>query len=162
MFERILMPNSYTQIYIHIVIVVKFRDALLRTPFRIKLQKYITGIIQNRGHKLIVINGMPDHVHILIGYNPAQGLADLVRDIKSNSTKMINEERWFKVKFQWQGGYGAFSYSKSEIGRVIKYIEKQQEHHSVKSFKKEYLEFLEEYDIEYEEKYLFNFKLEDN
>ena len=154
------MPNSYTQIYIHIVIVVKFRDALLRTPQRIDLQKYITGIIQNRGHKLIIINGMPDHLHILIGYNSAQSLADLVRDIKSNSAKMINEERWYKTKFHWQGGYGAFSYSKSEIGRVIKYIDKQQEHHSRKSFKSEYLEFLEKYDIEYEEKYLFNFSLE--
>lgn len=150
------MPNTYTQIYIHIVFAVKKREYQIREQIREELQKYITGIIQNRKHKLLAIYCMPNHVHILIGYNPEQSLSDLVRDIKACSSKYINDKNLSKTKFNWQEGYGAFSYSKSQIDRVIKYINNQPRHHAKKSFREEYLEILRKFEIEYDEKYLFD------
>jgi REP element-mobilizing transposase RayT len=121
-----------------------------------ELQKYTTGIIQNRKHKLLAINFMPDHVHIFIGYQPSQPLPDLLRDIKANSSKFINENKWFPGKFQWQEGYGSFSYGHSQIDNVIQYINSQEEHHKKATFKEEYLKLLQKFDIDYDPKYLFD------
>ncbi len=149
------MPNTYSQIYIQIVFTVKGRQNLIPEQHREELHKYITGIVQVRGHKMLSIFCMPDHVHLFIGYKPADSLSDLVRDIKAGSSKFINDNNWIKGKFNWQEGYGAFSYSKSHIDDVCKYILNQEEHHKKKSFKEEYHDFLEKFEIEYDEKYLF-------
>jgi REP element-mobilizing transposase RayT len=120
-----------------------------------ELHRYTTGIIQNRKHKLLAINFMADHVHILIGYNPSQLLTDLVRDIKACTSKLINERRWIFGKFEWQAGYGSFSYSRSDLDTVIRYINNQEEHHKKGSFKEEFLELLRRFEIDYDERYLF-------
>lgn len=150
------MANTYTQLYIQTVFAVRGRANLIPPKFKEELQKYTTGIIQNRKHKLLAINVMPDHVHIFFSYHPAQPLPDLLRDIKSNTSKFINEKQWFAGKFEWQEGYGAFSYSRSHIDNVIKYINNQEEHHKKFSFKDEYLKLLEKFGINYNEKYLFD------
>ena len=149
------MANTYTQLYIHIVFTVWGRLNLIPKKHKEELHKYITGIIQKRKHKLLAINSMPDHVHIFIGYQPSQSLPDLVRDIKANSSKFINEKKWIAGKFAWQSGYGAFSYSKSHIKNVISYINNQELHHNKSSFKEEYLRLLNKFEVEYDEKYLF-------
>jgi putative transposase len=149
------MANTNIQIHIHTVFSVQNRESLIKDEWKDELYKYITGIIQNQQHKLIAINGMPDHVHILFGMKPTQSLSDLLQDIKGNSSKWINEKKLAKGKFSWQEGYGAFSYSKSQLKQVIHYIEKQEEHHQNKSFVEEYKEFLTAFDIEYNEKYIF-------
>ena len=149
------MANTYSQIYIQIVFAVKGRLNLIRKENEDELFKYITGIIRNKKQKLIAINGMPDHIHILIGLKPNICLSDLVRDIKANSSKFINEKRWFIGKFVWQEGFGAFSYSKSQIDSVINYIKNQKLHHKKKSFKEEYIKFLTAFGIDYDERYIF-------
>jgi putative transposase len=149
------MANTYTQIYLHIVFAVYGRDTLIKSQYKEDLHKYITGIIQHRDHKLIAINSMPDHVHILIGYNPQMALSDLVRDIKAASSKFVNDSNWLKSKFSWQQGYGAFSYSRSQLDKVIHYIESQEEHHKKQSFNDEYKELLEKFQVEYDPKYIF-------
>jgi putative transposase len=150
------MPNTYTKIYLHIVFAVKFRDCLISREWKNELYKYITGIVQNNGHKLIVINGMPDHVHILIGLKPDQSISDLMQDVKGSSSKWINEKGFTRGKFNWQQGYGAFSYSDSQLDNVIKYIENQEEHHKKKMFREEYLDILKSANVDYNEKYLFD------
>lgn len=147
--------NTYTQIHIQLVFAVKFRQALIQKEWKDDLFKYITGIIQNRKHKLLSINGMPDHIHILIGLRPNQSLSDLVQDVKSISSKWINENKFIPNRFEWQNGFGAFSYGKSQINDVIRYIENQEKHHHKKSFQEEYIEFLEKFEIEYDVKYVF-------
>lgn len=147
--------NTYTQIHIQLVFAVKFRQALIQKEWKDDLFKYITGIIQNRKHKLLSINGMPDHIHILIGLRPNQSLSDLVQEIKSISSKWINENKFISFRFEWQDSFGAFSYGKSQINDVIKYIENQEKYHQKKSFREEYLHFLEKFEIEYDEKYVF-------
>jgi len=149
------MANTYTQIHIQFVFAVKYRASLIHSSWKDELYKYITGIIRNNNHKLISINGMPDHIHILIGIRPSQSISDLLKDIKSNSSKWINEKKLVKEKFEWQEGYGVFSYSKSQIKDVIAYIENQEEHHRKKSFLEEYLNFLNKFEIDYDEKYVF-------
>jgi len=149
------MPNTYTQLYIQIVFVVKGRQNLISKNNRDELHRYITGIVQNRGHKLLSIFCMPDHTHVLLGLKPSQSISDLARDIKAASSGFINEKKWVLGKFAWQEGYGAFSYSKSQVNNVARYIQGQEEHHRKKSFQEEYLEFLKEFEIEYDEKYLF-------
>ena len=149
------MPNTYTQIYIHIVFTVKGRENLISEKNREELQKYITGIIQNREQKLIAIYCMPDHIHLFLGFKPVMSISDLVREIKAVSSKFINDKRWIKGKFNWQEGYGAFSHSHSQIDTVVKYIRNQKEHHGAKSFKDEYLEMLKNNDVKYDDKYLF-------
>lgn len=151
------MANTYTQIYIHIVFVVKGRKNLIQPEKRDELQKFITGIIKKRNHKLLSIFCMPDHTHILIGLDPVASISDLVRDVKACSSKFINDNNWLNWKFYWQEGFGAFSYSRSQIDNVIKYILNQEKHHKIKTFKEEYLEFLNKFQIEYNEKYLFDF-----
>jgi len=149
------MANTYSQIYIHIIFAVKGRQNLINETHKEELQKYITGIIKNKRQKLIEINIMPDHVHILIGLEPDKSISDLVRDIKSNSSGLINSRRWIPGEFNWQKGFGAFSYSHSQIDKVVKYINNQELHHRKKSFKEEYLEMLGKYSVQYDEKYLF-------
>lgn len=152
------MPNTYTQIYIQIVFAVKGRENLIPKNNREELHKYITGIVQNRGQKMLSVFCMPDHTHLLIGLKPSIAISDLVRDIKSGSTNFINEQKWIKTKFQWQEGFGALSYSKSQIDVVIKYILNQEEHHKKITFKQEYIDFLEKFEIDYNEKYLFEWQ----
>ena len=149
------MANTYTQIYIQIVFAVKGRQNLISKENREELHKYITGIVSNRKQKLFAVFAMPDHVHILISMSPTISVSDLVRDIKAGSSKFINDKGWINGKFSWQEGYGAFSYSKSSVDLVVKYILKQEEHHRSKSFKEEYLDFLSKFDIEYDPQYLF-------
>ena len=149
------MPNTYSQIYIQIVFAVKGRQNLIPNHKREELQKFITGIVKKREQKLLSIFSMPDHTHLLIGLKPSISISDLVRDIKAGSSKFINDNHWVKGKFNWQEGFGAFSYSKSQIDNVIKYILNQREHHKKKTFKEEYIEFLKRFAIEYDEKYLF-------
>ena len=149
------MANTYSQIYIHIVFAVKGRQNLIRAEIREELHKYITGIITNRDQKLLSIFCMPDHTHLLIGLKPSISISDLVRDIKAGSSKFINDNKLIKGKFSWQEGFGVFSYSLSQIDTVIKYIQNQEKHHNKKSFKEEYIDFLEKFAVEYDEKYLF-------
>ena len=149
------MPNTYTQLYIQFVFAVKFRQALLDPKWDQRLRLYITAIVQNNGHKMIAINNMPDHIHILIGLHPAQSLSKLMQLVKGDSAEWINKEKLTTKKFNWQTGYGAFSYSKSQIHAVANYIEQQEEHHKKKSFLEEYRKILENLAIEYDEKYIF-------
>jgi putative transposase len=149
------MANTYTQIYLQLVFSPRRHENVIPTKHKEELQKYTTGIIQNRKHKMLAINYMPDHVHIFIGYNPSQALPDLLRDIKANTSKFINEKKWLPGKFQWQEGYGAFSYSHSQIQDVIHYVSTQEDHHKSASFRDEYLRLLEKFDVDYDTKYLF-------
>lgn len=149
------MANTYTQIHLQIVFIVKYRGRVVHNSGKHKLYKYITGIVQNNGHKLIAINGMPDHIHMLIGMRPTQSLSELMQDVKRCSSKWINESKLVQEKFAWQEGYGAFSYSKSDLQDVIDYIENQEEHHKTRSFKEEYIHLLNSFEVVFEEKYLF-------
>lgn len=128
---------------------------MISKDHREELNKYITGIVQNRGHKMLAVFCNPDHVHVLVGLKPSQSISDLVRDIKASSSGFISEKGWVKGKFSWQEGYGAFTYSRSALDNVVNYILNQEEHHKTKSFREEYLEFLKEFYVEYDEKYLF-------
>lgn len=149
------MANTYTQIHIQAVFVVQNRDCVIHKSWKNELYKYITGIIQNHNHKVLAINGMPDHVHVLFGMRPTQSLSDLMQDIKGDSSEWINEKGYVKGKFSWQAGYGAFSYSKSHVENVITYIQNQEMHHKKKTFMEEYQEFLEKFEVDYDERYVF-------
>ena len=149
------MANTYTQIHIQAVFAVQNRECIIGNQWRDELYKYITGIIRNHDHKLLAINGMPDHLHVLFGMRPTQTLSDLLQDIKGSSSKWINDKKFVRVKFSWQEGYGAFSYSKSQLPQVIQYIERQQEHHKKTTFIEEYKEFLDAFGVEYDERYIF-------
>jgi putative transposase len=151
------MANTYSQIYIQLVFSPLGRTNMIPVKHKEELHKYAAGIIQNRRHKLLAINCMRDHIHIFIGYNPTQNLPDLLRDIKANTSKFINEMRWIPGKFQWQRGYGEFSYSHSQIDFIIKYINNQEEHHRKVTFREEYINMLEQFDIEFNPEYLFEF-----
>ncbi len=149
------MANTYTQIYIQIVFTVQNRVSLITFKWQEELYKYITGIVQNNGHKLIAINGMPDHIHLFIGMKPNQSLSDLMQKVKSDSSKWINDRGFVQGQFEWQSGYGGFSYSISRIEKVAKYIDNQKQHHKAKSFIEEYLEFLEKFKVPFNEQYIF-------
>jgi putative transposase len=148
------MANTYTQIYLQLIFAVKDRLSLIDPEWKDELYKYITGIIQKNNHKLIAINGIPNHIHILIGYKPYQSIPDLLQDIKGYSSKWINKKGLVRGKFVWQAGYGAFSYSFSQLDNVAKYIKNQEQHHKKKTFREEYLEFLEEFNVPYDERYI--------
>jgi putative transposase len=148
------MANTYTQVYIHVVFAVQGRQNLIRPEHSDELQKYITGIVTRQKQKLIAINNMSDHFHILIGLKPTMALSDLVGDIKSGSSGFINDRHWVPGKFAWQEGFGAFSFSHSQLTTVIRYIQNQTKHHSRKSFYFEYLELLERFNVPYDERYL--------
>ena len=150
------MANTFTQIYIQIVFAVQDRMSLVQSEWKDELYKYIAGIIQNNQHKLIVINGTPNHIHIFIGYKPHQLIPDLLQDIKGSSSKWINKKGFIRGRFQWQEGYGAFSYSHSQIDDVIRYINNQEQHHKKNSFREEYIEFLERFNISFDEKYILH------
>ena len=150
------MPNTYTQIHIQFVFAVKFRNCVIQSAWKEELHKYITGIVQLHSHKLIAINSMPDHVHVFIGMRPTQSVSDLMQDVKGSSSKWINDKNLTVKHFEWQEGYGAFSYSKSHIKNVIEYIENQEQHHRVKTFREEYIDFLEKFEIDYDERYIFH------
>ena len=149
------MANTYTQMYVQIIFAVKGRRNLISETHRDEIEKYICGVINNNKSKPLAIYCNPDHIHVLIGMNPSLSISDLVRDIKANSSRWINEKKWISEQFRWQEGYGAFTYSKSQLDSVIKYIIGQPEHHKKWSFKHEYLELLKKYEIEFDEKYLF-------
>jgi REP element-mobilizing transposase RayT len=148
------MANTFTQIYIQFVFAVQNRASLIQPEWKDELYKYITGIVQKNGHKLIAINGTANHVHIFIGYKPHQLIPDLMQDVKGSSSKWINEKRFIKGKFNWQEGYGAFSYSHSQIDQVVRYINDQEKHHKKKTFREEYISLLKKFNIEFDEKYV--------
>ena len=150
------MANTYTQLYVHVVFAVQGRGNLISKKWKESLYQYITGIVTNKNQKLMVINGMPDHIHILIGLKPDCNLSDLLRDIKSNSSKWINENKNVIGKFEWQTGFGAFSVSQSQLQVVINYILNQEEHHRKKSFREEYIDFLNAYQIDFKPEYIFD------
>ena len=149
------MPDTYTQLYIQFVFAVKFRKAMLDPIWDERLRLYITAIIQNNGHKMIAINNMPDHIHIFIGLNPTQSISKIMQLVKCDSSEWINKEKLTEQKFQWQNGYGAFSYSKSHLSVVARYIERQQAHHKKISFLDEYINILEYYSVDYDIRNIF-------
>ena len=149
------MSNTYTQIHIHAVFAVKNRVGIIHKEWKDELYKYITGIIQKNDHKMLMINGVEDHVHLFFGMRPTQTLSDLMQDVKANSSKWINERGFVKDRFEWQSGYGAFSYSKSHIPAVIKYIENQETHHAKQTFIEEYKDLLDQFEVDYDECYIF-------
>ena len=147
--------STYSQIYIQTIFAVKGRDSLIQPEWEEKLYKYITGIVQNKKQKMLAVNGIPDHIHFLIGMKPSCCLSDLVREIKKSSNEFVNENKLSKFNFSWQEGFGAFSYSHSQLNDVIAYIMKQKEHYKKRTFKDEYMDFLNHFKVEYEERYLF-------
>lgn len=149
------MANTYTQIYIQVVFAVQGRQNLIRKENKEELHRYMTGIVRKRGQKLLAIHCMPDHCHVLAGLKPDVALSNLVRDLKAASSGFINERRWIRGKFQWQEGFGAFSYGHSQLDTVIRYIQNQEKHHTKKPFKDEYLALLRKFKVEFKEGYLF-------
>ena len=150
------MAGTVSQIYIQVVFAVQGRDNLLLKPWRDDVFKYMSGIIKGKNQKPIIVNGVQNHVHLFIGLKPSMALSDLIRDVKNNTTNFINEQKFVHGKFSWQEGHGSFSYSHSQIEQVYQYIMNQEEHHRKKTFREEYLEFLHKYEIEYDERYLFD------
>jgi REP element-mobilizing transposase RayT len=149
------MPNTYSQLYVQVVFAVQGRQHFVTEAFRERLQQYITGIVQNQGQKMLSVYCMPDHTHLLVGMKPDLSVSDLVRDVKANSSSFIKNN--LGNTFNWQKGFGAFSYSKSQLNDVAMYINNQPLHHKTKTFREEYLEFLKRYEVEFDEKYLFEF-----
>lgn len=149
------MANTYTQLYVHFVFAVKYRAALLNECWDERLRLYIIATVQNNGHKVLTINNMPDHLHLFVGLNPTQSISDLMRLVKGDSSEWINKEKLTSTKFQWQDGYGAFSYSKSQIDKVVNYILNQQEHHKKITFLDEYKEILKSFNVDFDERYIF-------
>ncbi len=149
------MANTYSQIYIQVVFAVQGRQILIQRQNKEELHKFITGIVRERGQKLLAVHCMPDHTHILLGLKPAAALSDVVRDVKNGSTNFINRKRWVLGRFCWQEGFGAFSYGHSQLTGIINYIRDQERHHARRSFREEYVQFLQKYEIEHDEKYLF-------
>ncbi len=150
------MPNTYTQLYCQIVFAVKGRQNLISRTYNEELHKYITGIVQNRGAKLLAVYAMPDHVHLFVGFNPTHTLSDLIRDVKSSPSGFIKEKGWVNA-FAWQEGYGAFTYGQSQVKDVIRYVLDQEEHHRKCTFQSEYLLFLKRFEVPYDPKYVFEF-----
>ena len=149
------MANTYTQLYVHVVFAVEGRQNLIAPERKRELQKYMTGIIRNKGQKLIAINNMPDHFHILLGMQPTMALSDLVAAIKASSSGFINDQRWVLGRFNWQEGFGAFSYSHSQIPTVARYIERQEQHHTRKTFREEYVQLLDRFGVPHDQRYIF-------
>jgi putative transposase len=151
------MPGTFSQIYIQYVFAVQGRQNMIKASFAEEVYKYIAGIVEGKGQKSLAVNGMPDHIHILVGLKPAMRISDLIRDVKNNSTNFINDKGFLKQKFSWQEGYGVFSYSQSNFGNVIDYIKNQRQHHQKKTFQQEYMGFLRKFNIPFENEYLFEF-----
>ena len=151
------MPGTFSQVYIQVVFAVQGRMNLIQNSWKDELHKYMCGIIREKDQKPIIVNGMPDHIHVFIGLRPSMAISDIVRDIKNNSTNFINKRKFLNCKFSWQEGYGAFSYSHSHIDRVVKYILNQEKHHARKTFRQEYYQLLDRFQIPYEETFVFDF-----
>ena len=149
------MANTYTQIHIQCVVAVKYRQSLIQPDWKDQLQKFITTTVQNYGHKMLAINNMPDHLHMFFGFRPTQSLADLMRIVKGESSEWINDKQFTPAVLKWQEGYGAFSYSRSHVKRVTKYVYNQEVHHRKRPFSEEYEEFLKQFEIDYDERYIF-------
>ena len=149
------MANTYTQIHIQAIFSVLNRECLILPYWKAELYKYITGIIQKNNHKLLAINGMPDHIHIMLGLRPSQSISDLLQDIKGSSSKWINEKHFVPGKFSWQSGFGAFSYGRKDIQKILQYINEQKFHHKKRSFINEYMDILNEFGIKYDDRYIF-------
>lgn len=156
------MANSYKRVYLHLVFAVKNRDAVLDKSFRNDLFKYISATLTNRGHYALAVNGFTDHIHIFFDYNCRELVEDIVREIKKTSSNYIKERKLVKGKFEWQSGYGLFSHGFREKKAIIDYIKKQEEHHQRRTFKNEYLSLLKSFDVEFDDRYLFDFNLTDN
>ena len=152
-----MKPGVFTQLFIQLVFAVKYRDRLLKEEYRTEIFSYMSGIATNMKHKSIIINGVSDHVHVFLGFNPSVSISDTVYELKRSTSLFINEKNWFSHKFNWQEGYGAFSYSRSHIDNVYNYVKNQEQHHRKKTFRDEYIEFLKKFEIEYDKKYLFEF-----
>ena len=152
-----MKPGTFTQIYIQLVFSPLYRDRLLHQSIRPAVFKYMSGIITQLGHKSIIVNGMSDHAHLFIGLNPSLSVSETVKEIKRASSVFINEQHFFSGKFQWQSGYGGFSYSHSHIDKVYNYILNQEKHHRETTFREEYMDFLNKYQIEFQDQYLFEF-----
>jgi len=150
------MADTYTQIYIQTIFAVRNRNALIQPEWEEELYKYITGIVQNKKQKMLAINGTKNHIHFLIGMRPSCCLSDLVREIKKSSNSFIKEKKFCRFKFEWQEGFGAFSYGHSQLDSIISYIMNQKKHHKKKSFREEYIEFLTKYQVTYKPEYLFD------
>ncbi len=151
-----MSSGTYSQIYIHLVFAVKHRLSLINSEWEEELYRYIVGIIKEKGQKPLAINGMPDHIHILIGLKPSCCISDLVREIKKSSNVFIRDKKFNNIQFEWQTGYGAFSYSRSSLDNIIGYINNQKIHHEKKTFKEEYCSFLSKFEIDYRDEYLFD------
>src|SRR2546425_652069 len=149
------MANTYSQIYIQVVFAVEGRQNLIQKPNKEELHKYITGVVTERGQKLLAVHCMPDHTHILIGLRASIALSDLVRDVKNASSNFVNRKRWVCGRFSWQEGFGAFSYGHSQLTGIINYIRDQERHHARKTFRQEYIQFLKKYEIEHDERFIF-------
>ena len=152
-----MKPGSYTQLYVHLVFAVKNRDAVLSKNIRPRVFEYMSGIITGMKHKSVCVNGVSDHVHLLIGINPSKSISDTVHDIKRSTTLFINTEKICAARFAWQEGYGGFTYSRSQLDNVYNYILNQEKHHSKLTFREEYIGFLKKFEIEYNEQFLFDF-----
>jgi REP element-mobilizing transposase RayT len=150
-----LMANTYTQIYIQVVFAVEGRQNLIGPEHKEELQKYITGIVSAQDQKLLAIHCMPDHTHVLLGLKPNRALSEVVAKLKTGSCNFINRQQWFRGRFGWQEGFGAFSYAHSQLTTVIRYIQRQEEHHARRSFRDEYLEFLKRFQVAYDPRYTF-------
>jgi putative transposase len=151
------MANTFSQIYLQFVFAVKHRQSLIAKEYKEELHKYFTGLVQNRKAKMLAVHCMPDHIHLFVGFKPVVLISDFVKEIKVESNEFINNKKWIKGKFGWQEGYGVFSYSHSHIDAVVKYVLNQEKHHQKKTFKQEYHQLLEKFEIPFEEKYLFDF-----
>ncbi|MFT4204363.1 MAG: IS200/IS605 family transposase [Chitinophagaceae bacterium] len=150
------MAGTFTQLYVQYVFAVKGRENLLQKPWRDEVFKYIAGIIKGKNQKPIIVNGVADHIHAFVGIKPSMNISDLIRDIKNNATNFINDQKFIKGKFSWQEGFGAFSYAQSQIDHVYQYIANQEQHHQKRTFREEYIDFLQKFEVEYDEKYLFD------
>ncbi len=152
-----MKPGTYTQLYVQLVFAVKNRNAILHPDIQKRVFEYTSGIITEMKHKSIIVNGVYNHIHIFIGLNPSISISDTVHAIKRSSSLFINKEKLCSNKFSWQEGYGAFTYSKSHIDNVYNYILNQAEHHKKTTFREEYIDFLKKFEIEYDERFLFDF-----
>ena len=152
-----MTPGTFTQIYLHFVFAVKFREALLQPKQQKEVFRFIAGLIDSMGHKSYAVNGMPDHVHVFMSFSPSKSPSETIKEIKRASSNFINDKKWFPGKFQWQNGYGCFSYGKSQIDDVVNYILNQKEHHHKTTFQEEYLAFLKKFEVDYDDRFLFEF-----
>jgi len=152
-----MVPGTFTQIYLHFVFAVKFREALIQQKYQKEVFPFIAGLIDSMGHKSFAVNGMPDHVHVFMSFSPSKSPSETIKEIKRASSNFINEKKWFPGKFQWQNGYGCFSYSKSQVDTVVNYVLNQKEHHHKITFQEEYLAFLKKFEVDYDDRFLFEF-----